>query len=79
MSVNISQMSFGPPMIEMFYGRSASIKGFLDGSMAKNPPASAEDAGDLGSIPGTGKSPGGGNGNPHQYSCLENSMDRGDW
>ena len=66
-------------MIEMFQGRSASIKGFLDGSMVKNPPANAEDAGDLGSIPGSGKSPGGGNGNPLQYSCLENSMDRGDW
>ena len=66
-------------MIEMFQGRSASIKGFLDGSMVKNPPANAEDAGDLGSIPGSGKSPGGGNGNPLQCSCLENSMDRGDW
>ena len=36
-------------------------------------------AGDLGSIPGLGRSPGGGNGNPLQYSCLENSMDRGAW
>ena len=35
--------------------------------------------GDLGSIPGCGRSPGGGNGNPLQYSCLENSMDRGAW
>ena len=44
--------------------------------MVKNPPASA---GDLGSIPGLGRSPGGGNGNPLQYSCLEKSMDRGAW
>ena len=47
--------------------------------MVKNPPANAEDAEDLGSIPGLEKSPGGGNGNPLQYSCLENSMDRGAW
>ena len=40
---------------------------------------SACNAGDLGSIPGSGRSPGGGNGNPLQYSCLENSMDRGSW
>ena len=36
-------------------------------------------AGDAGSIPGSGRSPGGENGNPLQYSCLENSMDRGAW
>ena len=36
-------------------------------------------AGDLGTIPGSGRSPGGGNGNPLQYSCLENPMDRGAW
>ena len=41
--------------------------------------ASARDAGDLGSIPGSGRSPGEGNGNPLQYSCLENPMDRGAW
>ena len=42
--------------------------------MAKSLPANA---GDVGSIPGLGRSPGGGQGNPLQYSCLENSMDRG--
>ena len=42
----------------------------------KNLPANA---GDPGSIPGSGKSPGGGNGYPLQYSCLENPMDRGAW
>ena len=41
--------------------------------------ASASNAGDLGSIPGSGRSPGEGNGNPLQYSCLENPMDRGAW
>ena len=41
--------------------------------------ASACNAGDLGSIPGLGRSPGEGNGNPLQYSCLENPMDQGAW
>ena len=45
--------------------------------MGKNPPANSGDAGNVGSIPGSGRSPGGGHGNPLQYSCLENSMDRG--
>ena len=45
--------------------------------MVKNPPANAGDIGDAGSIPGSGRSPGVGNGNPLEYSCLENSMDRG--
>jgi len=44
--------------------------------VVKNQPAKA---GDMGSIPGSGRSPGKGNGNPLQYSCLENSMDRGAW
>ena len=46
-----------------------------DGTVVKNPPANAVD---VNSIPGLGKAPGGGNGNPLQYSCLENPMDRGD-
>ena len=53
--------------------------GFLDGAMVKNRPASAGDARDMGSIPGSGRSPGVGNGIPLQNSCLENSMDRGAW
>jgi len=47
--------------------------------VVKNLPASAGDARDVGSIPGSGRSPGEGNGTPLQYSCLENSMDRGAW
>ena len=47
--------------------------------LVKNPPASAGDARDAGSIPGLGRSPGGGHGNPLQYSCLGNPMDRGAW
>ena len=48
--------------------------GFPGGTVVKNLP---DNAGDAGSIPGSGRSLGGGNGNPLQYYCLENSMDRG--
>ena len=51
-----------------------AFKGFPDGAVVKNLPANA---GDAGSIPGSGRSPGKGDGNPLQYSCLENPMDRG--
>ena len=47
--------------------------------VVKNPPANAGDMRDVGSIPGSGKSPGGDHGNPYQYSCLENPMDRRAW
>ena len=47
--------------------------------MVNNLPASAAGAGDMDSAPGSGRSPGGGNGNPLQYSCLGNSVDRGTW
>ena len=47
--------------------------------MVKNLPANAGDIKDMGSIPGSGRSPGKGNGNPLQYCCLENPMDRGAW
>ena len=50
--------------------------GFPDGSVVKNLPANA---GDSGSILGSGRSPGEGDGNPLQYSCLENPVDRGAW
>ena len=47
--------------------------------MVENPPDDAGDAGEVGSIPGSERSPGGGSGNPFQYSCLGNPMDRGAW
>ena len=47
--------------------------------VVKNPPASAGDERDMSSIPGWERSPGGGHGNPLQYSCLENLMDRRIW
>ena len=55
------------------------LAGFLlgfPGSVIKNPPANARD---VGSIPGLERSPGGGHGNPLQYSCLENPLDEGTW
>ena len=51
-------------------------EGFPDGADGKE---SAFNTGDQGLIPGSGRSPGGGNSNPLQYSCLENPMDRGAW
>ena len=54
-------------------------QGFSGGSGWKDPPASAGDTGDAVSMPGSGKSPGGGNSTPLQYSYLENPMDRGAW
>ena len=57
-------------------GRLSNYQGFPGGSEVK---ASACNVGDLGSIPGLGRSPGEGNGNPFQYSCLENPMNRGAW
>ena len=53
--------------------------GFPSDTVVKNLPTSAEDARDVGLIPGSGRSPGEGNGNPLQNSCLENPMDRGAW
>ena len=47
--------------------------------VVKNPPANAGGISDVGSIPGSGRSPGEGNDNPLQYSCLENPLDRGAW
>ena len=52
-------------------------QGFL--ASGKEPPANAEDVRDVGLIPGLRRSPGGGLGNPLQYLCLENPMDRGAW
>ena len=56
-----------------------TMEGFPGGSVVKNPLASAGDTEDTGSILGSERSPRGGNGNPLQYSCLENSIDREAW
>ena len=68
----------------IFIGRKIQVEECLEqvsggGSVVKNLHANAGDAGDVGSIPGLGRSPEGGDGKPLQYSCLEISMDRGSW
>ena len=66
----------------LFWGLSDNVKNpspSIRALVAKNPPASAGDVRDSGSIPGLGRCPGGGHGNPLQCSCLENPMDRGAW
>ena len=62
-----------------YFGNSTALKGFPDGTVVKNLPANAGDSGDTGSIPGSGRSPREGNGNPLQYSCLGIPVDRGAW
>ena len=60
----------------MFLNGDLHQKDFPVGTVVKNLPDNAGDARDMGSVPGWGRSPGEGNDNPLQYSCLENSMDR---
>ena len=63
----------------LFIKPSEAFLSFPGGTVVKNLPISAGDARDVGSIPGSGRYPGEGNGNPLQYSCLGNPMDRGAW
>ena len=65
--------------IYKFFSLIFMAKYFPGGSVAKTLPANAGDTRDAGSIPEWGRTPGEGNGNPLQYSCLENAMDRGSW
>ena len=65
--------------LRTIFGHSTIKLGFPVAQRLKRLPASACNSGDLGSILGLGRSPGEGNGNPLQYSCLENSMDGGAW
>ena len=64
--------------LEVIYPKVPCLSCFPGASMVKNPPTNVEDA-EVGLIPGSGRHPGGENGSPLQYSCLENSMDRGAW
>ena len=68
--------SLGEVEAMRFYSCVYGLPGWFS---VKNLPVKAEDTGDVGSIPGWGRSPPGGNGNPLQYSCWENSMYRGAW
>jgi len=63
-------------MVHLLYLEMQQFQGML---VVENLPDNARDMGDRGSIPGSGRSPRGGQGNPLQYSCLENPMDRGSW
>ena len=65
-----------PALAGEFFSTNATWEVFWGGSDSK---VSVYNAGDLGSTPGSGRSPGEGNGNPIQYSCLENPMDGGAW
>ena len=66
-------------LFECILWEPAYTAGFLGGAVVKNPPANAGNSGDPGSILGLGQPPAVGNGNPPQYSCLENSTDNGAW
>ena len=72
--INLAFVSVTCKSLEYLY----LTKGGL-AEVVKNPPANARDIRDAGSIPGLGRSPGGGHGNPLQYSCLENPLDKGAW
>ena len=69
------KLSLGRVRTSLVFGKDVGF-GFPGGSDSNE---SAYNAGDMGSIPGLGRSPGGGYGNPLQYSCLENSVDSGTW
>ena len=68
---SVHQHHLGNPVLMAFLFK---LLGFPGSSVVKNPPTSAGDAGDSGSIPGSGRSPGGGNSSPLQYSCLGNPI-----
>ena len=73
-------MTSAEGILQFLFGcLSPSLKSTWVALAVKNPPANAGDVRDESSIPGSGRSPGGGHGNPLQYSCLENFMDRGAW
>ena len=71
----INRTNYGLTIFDLW----STLMSFPGGSVVKNSPAIAGDKGDTALIPGSGRPPGGGNGNPLQYSCLENPTDRGVW
>ena len=66
-------------LVHMSFCTCIDIHGFPGGAVVKNTPVNAQEARDTGVIPGSGRSSGGGNGNPLQHSCLGESTDRGAW
>ena len=80
--ISHSLYSYRMPAVHWVKQRTVLVptrRGFPGGAGGKEPFASAGDIRDTGSIPGSGRSSGGGHGNPLQYSCLENPVDRGAW
>ena len=75
LELNVGKQCFKTELLLLFKYKESSQVALV----TKNPPANAGDVRDPGSIPGSGISPGEGNGNPLQYSCMENHMDRGAW
>ena len=76
LNINMHPTSYAKILIKGYY---RCLLGSPGGTMVKISPANAGDIRDMGSVPGLRRSPGGGHGNPLQYSCLENPMDRGAW
>ena len=79
--LNSTSLNYASLLIHRFFFHKyySTIRAFQVALVLKNLSASARDTRDTGSIPGLGRSPGEGNGNALQYSCLENSIDRGAW
>ena len=76
---DIGSSSLTAVFLQEFTGEFEGERASQVALVVKNPPANAGDIRDMGSIPGLGRSPGGRYGNPLQYSCLENPMDKGAW
>ena len=80
--LNVHPLAFGcdpKEKVNFLRNFNQEAMGFPGGPMVKNLPTNAGDSGHKGSIPGSERCPEGGNGNPFQYSCLENSMGGGAW
>ena len=75
----LNVLSFPWPLPESYPGLNLDVGASQVAQWVRNPPANAGGARDAGSVPGSGRSPGRGNGTPLQDSCLENPMDRGAW
>ena len=80
-SIELSSLHYtaGPYQLPILYIVVCICQGFPGGSLVRNSPAYVENTGDMVQIPGSGRSLGGGHGNPLEYSCLENPMDREAW
>ena len=79
MITNVAPMAFQLEQDRCTCFKVMQLEGFPGGTVVKNLPANAGDARDTGLIPESGRSPGGGNGNAFQYSCLGNPIGRGAW